>query len=39
MCSLLSGRDLAVCSFKCAPHPYFDASVKICRACFSGCNG
>ena len=21
------------------PHPSFDVSVKICRACFSGCNG
>ena len=42
MCSLLSGRDqvpLAVCSSKWAPHPSFDASVKICRACFRGCNG
>ena len=43
MCkNLLSGRDqvpLSVCSFKWAPHPSFDASVKICRACFSGCNG
>ena len=29
---------LAVCSFKWAPHPSFDVSVKICRACFSGCN-
>ena len=42
MCNLLSGRDhcpLAVCSSKWAPHPSFDASVKICRACFRGCNG
>ena len=32
MCSLLSGTDqdpLAVNSFKWAPHPSFDASVKI----------
>ena len=42
MCNLLSGRDqvpLAVCSSKWAPHPSFEASVKICRACFRGCNG
>ena len=42
MWSLLSGRDqipLAVCSSKWAPHPSFDASVNICRACFRGCNG
>ena len=42
MCKLLSGRDqvsLAVCSSKWDPHPSFDASVKICRACFRGCNG
>ena len=42
MCSLLSGTDqlpLAVNSFKWAPHPSFDAFVKICRACFIGCNG
>ena len=42
ICNLLSGRDqvpLAVHSFKWAPRPSFDASVNICRACFSGCNG
>ena len=42
MCSLLSGSDqfsLAICSFKWAPNPSFDASVKICRACFRVCNG
>ena len=42
MCSLLSGRDqvpLAMNSFKWEPHPSFNASVKICRACCMGCNG